>query len=1192
MATIDSQTLLHKAFGQDSLESLHHDELSCLPEIELHLQQHPLDYNFLINKSEPGTGYGSLICMEEGCFTEIALDPSFLASAGGIARGVGGLSTYWTHIEESETHINARNARLGIQATQASNVASSSRTALKPHHSGLSSEMDRLNTSGSKPRPSTSQSSSHSQTSAGGAGGGGGGGGGLVPRKRASLKAHSSAGTILTDDETVDKKPRLDDVKPNARVLAELGNAPRQIGGPDKSALAECDEIVTKLEKYKRMAQELRSLPTDKREDNFFEQLDQVNSKVVRLEAVLRAWERAHGPRPQRQAPAPAQPQAGGSGGGGGGGIAGGTDWHLDQAVRQRMLLEEQQQQGGAIGARQGDNDVISDILAETSALGRETGGLGAPPSDDGSAEDPYDAMVRAGDGPRVRGVARTQEFEDFVAKAMEGESFEGNANVDAAAEALGLSSQHECVENMTIPLMPHQLIGVAWMKAQEESKHYGGILADEMGLGKTVESIALMCANESRDPEEKSTLIVAPLALLEQWKEEIEEKTEKGYFSILIYHGPERKKIKLKQLKKYDVVLTTYTTLVLDYADDEGAQKKARAQAKKNGGSEEDYFEFQTKGPLLKMSWYRVILDEAQNVRNRQTKMSRAVAGVDALFRWCLTGTPVTNSLADLFPLLRFIQLKPWYNWGDFREHIVAHEKKRGDLAGKRSQAILRSCMLRRKKNSKLDGKELISLPVKTVELFSLDFSEEEREIYDAVEKKAQIKFKKMLKNGTVLKNYSHVLVMLLRLRQLCFHPCLIADAEATLEKKEQTKELAKNELKRAQKEVGADFVRKIKAARLQSATTRVLSEQRGDQEGTHDECGICLDDVLATECGGVVTKCSHVFCRTCIIDTIGQAMVDDAGDENADKCKPDQRPCPFCRTPVGESDLYLLEAFEPSDQTLADRLGVEMDVDDDDDDDDLGGFIVNDDEEGSEEEGRRIKKKAIKQPNRAVIQDSDDEEDFKEASEAEESDSESRKKQAKGKGKAEAKRIRQLYLQKQEPSTKMLWVLSELQTLAKENPDDKVIIISSFTSMLDMLQDYLEDNDIKTCRYQGDMNAAERQKSLKVLKKSKKCKVMLLSLKCGGVGLTLTRANRVISLDLAWSFAVESQAYDRTHRIGQLKPVFVKRLTIANTVEQRIFELQTKKQGLADASMGEGKAQKLGKMTVQELAGLFGIH
>lgn len=84
-------------------------------------------------------------------------------------------------------------------------------------------------------------------------------------------------------------------------------------------------------------------------------------------------------------------------------------------------------------------------------------------------------------------------------------------------------------------------------------------------------------------------------------------------YFSVLIYHGPDRKKLKVKHLQKYDVVLTTYSTLVLDFPDDEGEQKKARAKAKKNGGEEEDYFEFQTKGPLLKMSWYRIILDEAR---------------------------------------------------------------------------------------------------------------------------------------------------------------------------------------------------------------------------------------------------------------------------------------------------------------------------------------------------------------------------------------------------------------------------------------------------------------------------------------------------------------------------------------------------------------------------------------------------
>ncbi|GAA5908389.1 uncharacterized protein JCM6883_004376 [Sporobolomyces salmoneus] len=150
-------------------------------------------------------------------------------------------------------------------------------------------------------------------------------------------------------------------------------------------------------------------------------------------------------------------------------------------------------------------------------------------------------------------------------------------------------------------------------------------------------------------------------------------------------------------------------------------------------------------------------------------------------------------------------------------------------------------------------DGKELISLPEKKIELFSLEFSEEEREIYDAVEKKAQIKFKKMLRNGTVLKNYSHVLVRLLRLRQLCFHPSLIADVEATLEKKEQTKELVKVELKRAQKEVGAEFVRTMKAERLNLTIERVKLERSGDvEEGAgNDECSICFDNILAQESG-----------------------------------------------------------------------------------------------------------------------------------------------------------------------------------------------------------------------------------------------------------------------------------------------------------------------------------------------------
>jgi len=68
-------------------------------------------------------------------------------------------------------------------------------------------------------------------------------------------------------------------------------------------------------------------------------------------------------------------------------------------------------------------------------------------------------------------------------------------------------------------------------------------------------------------------------------------------------------------------------------------------------------------------------------------------------------------SSLSDLFPLFRFMQLKPWYDWSEFRQHIMTFEKKRPDLAGKRAQAILRACMLRRKKDSKLYVCNLSSL-------------------------------------------------------------------------------------------------------------------------------------------------------------------------------------------------------------------------------------------------------------------------------------------------------------------------------------------------------------------------------------------------------------------------------------------------------------------------------------------------
>lgn len=156
---------------------------------------------------------------------------------------------------------------------------------------------------------------------------------------------------------------------------------------------------------------------------------------------------------------------------------------------------------------------------------------------------------------------------------------------------------------------------------------------------------------------------------------------------------------------------------------------------------------------------------------------------GLDAKFRWCLTGTPITNGLNDLFPIMRFVRVRPWFDWSEWRDSVARYEKRNPNLAAQRAQAALLPIILRRMKDTLLDGKPLINLPPKTIIMEELELSSEELAIYKAVESRAQIQFNKFLKQNSVLKNYAHskcvlfmgrrallidapVLVMALRLR------------------------------------------------------------------------------------------------------------------------------------------------------------------------------------------------------------------------------------------------------------------------------------------------------------------------------------------------------------------------------------------------------------------------------------------
>ncbi|KAF8486693.1 SNF2 family N-terminal domain-containing protein [Gautieria morchelliformis] len=744
-----------------------------------------------------------------------------------------------------------------------------------------------------------------------------------------------------------------------------------------------------------------------------------------------------------------------------------------------------------------------------------------------------------------VGGPDQNQKLRDFFVSAME--DFQETPKVVDAAHKLGLENTAALLPGLEVQLMPHQLIGVSWMIEQEAKPNLrGGILADDMGLGKTIQCIATCAKNRPEEgTERKSTLVVAPAALLEQWAAEFRQRTQNGLFFVHIHHGKEKLR-STKEVQQYDVVITTYQTLCADFPKDKKDKEKDGDDTMEDAPG--------LLGPLAATLWHRVVLDEAQCIRNRVTRTSRCVARLDSTYRWVLTGTPVTNTLADLYALVRFLRFRPFNDWKEFNERIARVQRKRPDLAGQRAQALLKKCLLRRTKDTKLEGKLILQLPPKQIEVVEIDFSPDERDIYNKVEKRQQQKMSKFLKAGTVMKKYAVVLVMLLRLRQVCNHPQLITlddydeDGHRVIEDDEGPMQMDTSpagELERAERLLGCEFVMQAKAKLLEQVQARIQAEAQGtgvEEEDT--DCPICFDTYV-NNCR--MTSCRHLFCGDCLNDLFKSPPngldVQDAAYAQA--MQSGTRSCPVCRGDIHPEKVFKVSAFEPTMEelnALRNELNgpelVDMTLEDD--------TPIPVDEKG-------------KGKGKATVKDEEDLDGLDLAS-LDRGDN-------------------------FDPSAKMLKMTEFIKEWMTTAPDDKIICYSQWTSMITLVETLLHRDNIETIRFDGKMSRLSRDIAISRFKKRSGPSIMLISLKCGGVGLNLVEANRVLCLDLAWNAATENQAFDRVHRMGQQKDVHVKRLIIRNTVEERILNLQSTKQSLADAALGEGKAQKIKKMSVNEL-------
>ncbi|KAF9009274.1 hypothetical protein BDZ89DRAFT_1229328 [Hymenopellis radicata] len=339
--------------------------------------------------------------------------------------------------------------------------------------------------------------------------------------------------------------------------------------------------------------------------------------------------------------------------------------------------------------------------------------------------------------------------------------------------------------------LLPHQIQGRNWMRGREDikGKRYGGILADDMG--KTIQTLVRIVEGKAKKADREagwsgSTLVVVPLAVMNQWVEEARRMTD---LKVMSHHGTNRTADPL-ELKRHHIVVTTYDVIKSEYAafkpEAKNESKKSKLKAsRQDSDSEAEHFgrtlakdkpkrAGKVKKATMEVKWWRVVLDEAHNIKNRSTKAAEACFGLEARFKWCLTGTPMQNDVLELFSLFKFLHVKPFCEFERFNSEIAKPVKTgRGiNRAMKKLQVVLKSIMLRRLKDQMIDGKE--------------------QAFYNELAAKMDSTLESLMATEGK-KNYMSVLLLLLRLRQACDHCVLVSqdftDVSEAVEPKEAKK-------------------------------------------------------------------------------------------------------------------------------------------------------------------------------------------------------------------------------------------------------------------------------------------------------------------------------------------------------------------------------------------------------------------